>query len=770
MKKIIVRIVGVIIALFLSVWFGGRIILSTSTADYSGEIKLAGLLEPVEITFDSKAIPQVWAKNNHDMYYALGWLHASERLFQMELVRRLVQGRLSEMFGKVAFDMDKYQRTIGFYSKAASDEKSLLQSDRKILLAYCRGINTWIEQKSILPPEFVLLGVTPEKWKPKDCLAIFLYQTWFAHALVDHDVDYNTLFNKLGEKLGPLFSEYLKWSPPTIHDSFIKKIFGENSPQFQMSLASNSWVVSKEKSVTGKPIHASDPHLAINSFPGFWYIVGLHSNEGIDILGITTPGIPAVVMGHNKTSAFAFTVASVDLVDYYTERKNPNDSLQVLSPEGYKNIKVVKDSIFIKDQKFPAYINILHGINGPVVEKDSLFYVTLKWSGFDFNTAKIFNNSIRLQEVNNFSDFRTIVTGFGALDVNWTYSDKNGNIGYQLGAPIPIRNFKNSFVRLAAEDKNNQWIGYRKLDETPYLLNPKEGWLATCNNQIVSDNWKYEIPGFYDPYRIIRITELLNSKIKFSVKDIQKFQMDRISGKAIQWKPLMLNSAKSLNDKTLIKNITDWNGSVAADSKIGGLFELWLQYLTKGIFVDNLGKNWQTANTIIDKFLTNPIPEIVDNSNTKDRVETLLDISIIALKKAKNLLGSKTYGDFCSLIIRHPLSQVKILNYWLDLNRGPFINGGDAGTLNSDFIKFNKSNNSFSSVVGPSMRFVLDWNEVDSFTINTNTGQSGNPLSKHYDDFIKTMRSGNRWVVPFSKTKVYAEKESLLNLLPKISD
>ncbi len=767
MKKIIIRIVGLIALLFVIIWFGGRILLSTSTADYSGKIKVAGLSNPVEITFDAKAIPQVWAKTNSDMYFSLGWLHASERLFQMELVRRLVEGRLSEVFGNMAFDMDKYQRTMGFYRKAINDAKSLSPRDIKILQDYCNGINSWIENKSILPPEFILLGLTPEKWKPEDCLAIFLYQTWFAHALVDHDVAYNQLFNKLGKQLGPLFSEYLKWSPPTVHDSFIKKIFGENSPQFQMSLASNSWVVSGVKSKSGKPMHASDPHLAINSFPGFWYIAGLHSEEGVDILGITTPGIPIVVMGHNQTSAFAFTVASLDLVDYYIEKKNPEDSLQVLSPDGFKKLQITKDSIFVKDQDVPKYVNLIKGINGPVIETDSTFYVTLKWAGFDFNVAKIFESSVRLQTVNNFSDFRKIVTGFGALDVNWTYSDKNGNIGYQLGAPIPLRNYTNSFVRLPAENKDYQWLGYRKLNETPYMLNPKNGWVATCNNQIVSDNWKYDIPGFYDPYRIIRITELLKSKKKFDVNDFQKYQMDRISGKAIQWKRLMLSGAKALNDASLVKQIKSWDGSVKAESKTGGLFELWMQFLTEEIFEDNLGNNWQTANLIMDKFLTNPISAIVDNNKTIGKVETLVDNSAAALEKAKMILKNRTYGDICSLTIVHPLAQVKILNYWLNLNRGPFVNGGDAGSLNSNFIHFNKKNNNFSSVVGPSMRFVLDWSDVDAFTINTNTGQSGNPLSKHYDDFIQMMRKGQRWNVPFSKEKVYAVKSNLLQLLPE---
>lgn len=236
MKKIVKWTLIIITGLLLIIWFGGRVLLSNSTADYSGEIKVKGLSNPVQITFDAKAIPQIWAKTDRDMYYSLGWLHSSERLFQMELVRRLVQGRLSEVFGGIAFEIDKYQRKIGFYEKAINDTKSLSPDAEKILEAYCNGINSWIEYKSILPPEFVLLGITPEKWKPEDCLAIFLYQTWFAHSLVDHDVEYNILYNKLGKQVGSLFFDYLKWSPPTVHDSFIEKIFGETHRNFKCRL------------------------------------------------------------------------------------------------------------------------------------------------------------------------------------------------------------------------------------------------------------------------------------------------------------------------------------------------------------------------------------------------------------------------------------------------------------------------------------------------------------------------------------------------------
>jgi len=725
-KKFFTRLVFIILLILIVLWFGGKIYLSRSTAQYEGKIELSAIQSPVEITFDAKGIPQIWAETNADMYYALGRLHASERLFQMELVRRFARGELSEIFGADAFQLDLKQRRIGFYGKAKKDAKDLSPETRSVLESYCSGVNDWIDQKSVLPPEFVVLGLTPEKWKPEDCLTILYYQTWFAHELMGHDEAFDYLSKATKGKIDDVFQTFMDWSPVTVKNSFLKNIFGDGFKQ-RMTEASNSWVAAPFKSKSGKALHASDPHLAINMTPGFWYIAGLHSKEGINAVGITAAGMPFITMGHTDKIAYAFTVASVDLIDYYNEKKNPDDSLQVLTSNGYKNIDVVKDYIKVKDEEKPREVDLLYSDGRPIVKSDSLFYVSMKWAGFDFNVAKMFENALKLHALGTFDEFRKAVTGIGALDVNWTYSDMNGNVGYQLGSPIPIRNFDDSFINHPAEDSIYQWRGYRPLDETPYSYNPEEGWIATCNNQIVSDKWKYKLPGFYDPFRIIRANELLKSKEKFDVADFQNFQLDRISGKAIQWKSLMIKGAEELGDKDLLARLKNWNGEVIESSREAAVFELWFYFLPKTIFEDDFGKDWYKGKYVINKFLTDPIAEYVDDKRTPDKIETLPDVSANALKLALETAKGKTYGDISKLTIAHPLSVVKILDFYFDLNRGPFPSGGDGGTLNSNFTSYDTTAHIFKSIVGPSMRFVLDWNDVDAFTINTNVGQSGNP-------------------------------------------
>jgi len=764
MKKVlIILLASIVLLVFITLVFG-KYLLKQSIAEHEGTIELSGIRNNVEITFDRKGIPQVWAKTDDDMYFALGWLHASERLFQMELVRRLAAGRLSEVFGGIALRMDYQQRQIGFLRKAINDQNSLSENSWQLLQSYCNGINAWMEHKSILPPEFIILRNSPKKWGPVDCISIGLYQTWYSHKLMAKDERYQTLVDSLGLPIEPLLRAYKNWSPPTVHESFLKNIFSFSDFPLRMTFASNSWVVSPKKSASGAALHASDPHLVIDQIPGFWYIVGLHSEEGVHALGITVAGLPMLAMGHTGKIAYAFTVASVDVIDHYRYMRNPKDSLQIFTENGIENLKAERIEISVRDQKKPVVREIHFGPEGPVVDIDSEKVVVIRWAGYDFNASKIIENAFSLVKVDNFNDFRKTVTNLGALDVNWTYSDINGNIGYQLGTPIPVRNYRNSYSVLNGADASLKWQGYHELEEQPYLLNPDENWLATCNNQIVPEDWPYTVPGFYDPYRIVRISSLLSSAEKFDVEDFEKMQLDQTSVAALKWKTLIAEGAKKLGRDDLFSRLSEWEGEMKGNENISAIFGLWWKYLPKVIFQDELGSSWQVGLTIFDDIIEDKDAQFIDNQNTVDTVEDLIDISAAALDSALRIADGKNYGEISQLRIRHPLSTVKILDSWLNLNRGPLPMSGDFSSLNANLNIYNWKNRRLETKVGPSMRFILDWSDVDGFTINSHLGQSGNPFSAHYDDFLEMWHKGERWNVPFTKEKVYANKKSLLVL------
>lgn len=767
MLKWTIRIFLSLLVIAIVVWVGGKWVLSFSTAKYDGTVKVSGVQFPVEVTYDEKGIPQIWSKTNSDLYFTVGYLHASERLFQMELVRRFSMGELSEIFGADAYSIDLRQRNLGFARKAKKELADVDEQSLKLLQKYCDGINSWVQNKTILPPEFILLRLTPHIWKPEDCLAILIYQTWFSHSLMDHDKDYDQLISKLGPDIRRILKEYKDWSPSTVPESFLSQIFSEENFPGRMSKASNSWVISPKKSVSGFAIHASDPHLQVNQIPGFWYIMGLHSEEGIHSLGITAAGLPFVAMGHNDSIAWAFTVASVDIIDYYKEKLNPADSTEYLTTRGYEKFNSWSEEIKVKDEENPRIEIFLETDHGVVIEKYSDHVTSLKWAGYDFNSADMLKSILNLSTVLHFDQFRKTVTQLGALDVNWTYSDKNGNIGYQLGTPIPVRNYTNTFELLDGEDSTLDWKGYHLLDETPFVYNPKDGFAATCNNQIVPENWPYDLPGFYDPYRIVRVNQLLNQTAQFSQSSTENMQMDVVSSHATRWKWLMAEGAKKIGKDELSSKINQWNGEMKLDETLPALYSMWWKELAKPIFEDELGTNWKSGREITEEVLTEKLSDIIDDKRTTGQKETVIDISAAALKSVLEFDDNLKWKDVHSLELKHPLSQVRLLDNWLNLNRGPIPVEGDFASINPSYFYYDDETHRFHSGVAASMRYVLDWSDPDAFSIQTNLGQSGNPFSEHYDDMLELWKTGKRWTVPFSREKVYNGKNSLLILEPK---
>jgi penicillin amidase len=550
--KIVARIVLALLLLVVLVWFGVPLYLRRSVAQHDGRVT-AGVSAPVEVTFDAKGIPQVWAKTDGDAFFTIGWLHASDRLFQMELVRRLARGELSELFGVAAYDVDLQQRRLGFARRAQAT--GLTPAARVALQRYVDGVNAWVAQASVLPPEFVVLRLTPRKWTIEDCLAVSGYQTWFSHELMDQDQRYQKIIEKLGMEGRVLAHAGHPWSPSTM-------------PNLNIANASNSWVVAPALSATHAALHAADPHLAIDQAPGLWYLAGLHSEEGLNVVGATYAGAPFVVMGHNATIAFSFTVASVDVIDYYDDR--------AAGPS-------IREEILVRGGK-PRVVEIRQGARGVMIDDRT----SLHWAGFDFPPAAITDSVLRLQKATTFDEFRHAVTGFGALDANWMYSDRAGNVGYQLGVPVPIRDF-DTYVRQSAADPRSAWRGYRTLEETPHALNPAQGFLASANNQILPKNWPYEIPGFYDPYRITRIVALLPAR--HTPEELRAMQLDLVSGLALRWKALAAEGSEPEDARLL----TEWDGSVDARSKAATLFEAWWRRLPQAIFEDELGADWDAG-------------------------------------------------------------------------------------------------------------------------------------------------------------------------------
>lgn len=740
------RSLGVILLVVILAGGSLYLIMWQTASDPPAEGQVAGLSGEVTIRLDDEGIPFITADTRADAFTALGYLHAHHRMFQMELVRRLVAGRLSEWFGEQAAGLDERQRTLGFYHMAAQDLKSLDPETSRLLEAYVAGINQWIGERKFHSPEFMVLMTRPDHWKPVDCLSILVYQTWFSHSLMDDDPTWQKLVEILGPDIIPSLTQPLPWEKTTL--GMIQTLPGlAGVLPGPMTRASNSWVTSPVKSASGAAMHASDPHLPVASVPGFWYLVRMDTRDGLSVTGVTAPGLPLIAMGKSKVAAWSFTVASLDILDYYRFRQPSGDSLSILGPDGAEPLILRTDSVLVNGEDHPRLFTVRSTPVGPVLSQDSLGLIAIRWAGFDFSPAQMMKHALSLPDVTDFSSFRKAVTGFGALDVNWIYSDSAGHIGYQLGTPVPVREKSVlAFTLLDGANRDHRWKGYLNPEATPHQLDPETGWLASCNNRIVGPGYPHDLPGYYDPYRYLRISQLLAQDTVFTSGDFHRFQSDSVSSRAVQWKSLLSEGLRQAGEPVWADRIDQWNGTAGRDSQEATLFNQWWVELKRQLLEDSLGDEWKAGREAINQLLSRPVSVVTDDSRTPE-AESLNDLSATAAKKVLAGGPVPVWGSVSLLEINHPLSVVPGLDVFLGLNRGPFALSGDGSSLNASFSHFDEERGVFLTDAAPSMRFVLDWSTPDSFSIIGNLGQSGNPFSDLYDNWLDNWLSGKGHVV-----------------------
>lgn len=760
LARVALGLLALLMIVVAAAWFGGRAYLRRSVARTAGSVAVPGPGAPIEILFDARGVPQVYARTDADARFALGWLHASERLFQMELTRRMARGELSELFGPIAAELDLSQRRLGFARKNAADIASFDPAVRTTIEQYLAGVNAWIAQARPLPPEFVLLGFKPRAWTVEDVSLVGFYQTWFALTLMDRGADYRAVFAKLGGDANRLANTVQRWSPPSVPTGPL------SAAGQRMTKASNSWVVAPARSRSGAALHASDPHLELSSAPGLWYAVGLHSDEGLNAVGVSAPGLPSISMGHNGTSSWAFTVAPLDLVDDYLEiiEGAETSTPRVRTAAGWAPVEVQAETIVVKGEA-PRIARVLRTARGPVLELRGDTALVAHWAGYDFPAWAAAAGTDALMRVHDFASFQRVVTGTGALSVNWTYADKSGNIGYQLGSPIPVRGGYDTFEPQSGSDAATGWRGYRPLAETPFALNPAQGWLATTNSQVVDARWPYALPGYYNVARKLRATAALGSGSSFDANAMGAMQTDLVSANAVRWRGLAARAARTAGDDAAATRLAEWDGGLRTADTTATLWAYWWEHLPRALFEDELGADWPKARSLTVAALGDSAEAFADDVRTPQR-ETLEMTAVRAMRLALAEQWQRPFGAMQTLTVRHPLAGVAVLDKWLGLSRGPYAVGGDDATLNAAFTRFDPTTRTLHDEAGPSMRFVLDWADVDGFTLSRHLGQSGNPLSPHFADFLVPHLSGETWPMPFTRAKVAARAVSTLTLIP----
>lgn len=780
-KKIFIGLSLTFLVTFLIAGWIFYNMLNSSLPQYSGEIHTNKIKSTIEVYRDSFAVPYIIAENDEDAAFALGFLHAQERMFTMDLIRRAGEGRLGEILGEKAIPFDRMFRTVGIKRNI---EKNLYRYNAdvmKILQAYSNGVNAFLKDHTgNYGIEFDVLGYQPESWKPLHSLIVIKMMAWELNISWWTDLSFAELIQKIGEeKVLEILPDYPQNAPTIIADNFkhlplINSSFAETDKAFRnfigwtgTHIGSNNWVVNENKSVSGKPIIANDPHLAFSA-PGKWYAAIIKSKNW-NAAGVTLPGVPGVVIGKGDNISWVLTNVMNDDSDFYIEKLDSSKTKYFVDGQ-WQNLKIIKDTIKIKDGK-DFVIEIKETHRGPIIsnihpykfiynkDDSDIPSISLRWSGNEFSDEML--AFYKINKAKNWNEFKDGVKYFGIPGQNFVYADAQGNIGYVMGARIPIRNSNNPTLVFEGTTSENDWKGFVPPQEIPTILNPAENFIASANNKTLKD-FKYHISNLWEPSsRIDRIRELLTYKEKHSSSDFKNYQMDNNSPYARTIIPYLLGSFNGIKVKDKNLNISldllrKWDYEMDKYSQTPAIYSVFLKYLLKNIYYDEMGDDLYNRFVFLANVPYRSLLQILEKpesiwfddieTSKKEKREEILRKSLAeALSYLEENFGSDLtnwqWGRMHKVTFKHSFSgNFSLLDKYINI--GPFEVGGDGTTINNTEYPFAKSIEEFSmfrhqefdNVLGPSMRYVYDFANPNELYLILTTGQSGNVMSNNYKD------------------------------------
>jgi len=771
-----------------------------------GTLRLPGLQAPVEIIRDRWGIPHIYAEHAEDLFFAQGFVHAQDRLWQMELNRRIGCGRLSEIFGDLALDTDRFIRTVGFRRVAEAEVKLLDEDARRIMEAYAAGVNAYLETGAPLPLEFTLLRLKPEPWTVADTLV------WGKVMAFNLSVNWETeilrarLIDRLGaEKAAELEPYYPKDNPTVIPSEVDYSRLATDVLEYYQQAAgwlgtsgagvgSNNWVVDGSKTTTGKPLLANDPHLALQ-IPSIWYenhLVG----AGYEVTGVSFPGVPGVIIGHNAHIAWGVTNGFPDVQDLYIERLHPDNPHRYEFKGEWHDAEVVREEIRVKGREDPVIEEVVITRHGPIItnvlpeelRRDNA-PLALRWTALEPGT--LLYSVLRLQKASNWEEFTAALRHWDVPAQNFVYADVEGNIGYYLPGRIPVRARGIGLVPVPGWTGEYEWTGYIPFEELPHAFNPAEHYIATANNRVVGDDYPYFVSAdWMNGYRARRIVDLLTAKEKLSADDYAAMHLDFYSlpGRAMA-RYIGALEPEDERCRQAVEAVRSWDHYLTPDSVGGTIFEAFQLQLLRLTFADKLGRELAEAyigtgfhptlaptnafmgrtSTVLLRLLENETsPWYTDAATGRER--TREEILLLALERAVEELsealgddvGQWQWGRLHQATLAHPMGQVKPLD--LVFNRGPFPIGGDTDTVCQAAFVPGQPYAPTSWVA--SYRQIVDLSDWErSQAIHTN-GQSGRPGSPHYDDMIALWLKGKYHPMLWTRASIEREAEGKLRLEP----
>lgn len=841
----LIALVVVVVVVFTVVVIGqGRSPLPQTT----GTLTIPDLDGEVEVLRDERGVPHIYADTMGDLMRAQGYVQAQDRFFEMDLRRHVTAGRLAELVGEPGVATDKVIRTMG-WRRVAEQELSMLDPDtRRALAAFTDGVNAWLDDRgstSDMAVEYTVLGLSlpkyrVEDWTPVDSLAWLKAMAWdlrgnytgeLTRAALDGKVAtsmINALYPKYPTSRHPPILSGEEWRPSTkgggppsssppstdrpattkqvrsaLHDTAaaveaVPALLGEGQ-----GIGSNSWVVSGERSTTGKPLLANDPHLGV-SMPGIWYQMGLHCREitdacPVDVSGYTFAGIPGIVIGHNQSIAWGFTNLAPDVTDFYLEEISDGHYLydgelkpletrtETIKVAGGKDVEITVRSTGhgpIMSDVVPAA-----GAAGQDVEVEgratSSYAVSLKWTALTpSNTADAI---LQLNTATNFEEFRAAAQDFAVPSQNLVYADTEGNIGYQAPGKVPIRKGIGEnppgWLPAPGWDSDYDWKGFVPFEDLPWVLNPEDGYIVTANQQVTASRKPFLTTEWDMGYRSQRIQDLLTSEAKVSPKKMARIQLDTHNALADTLVPALLEVEVDDFTRDGQDLLRTWDQSQLPDgghnSAAAAYFNSVWRHIVEITFNDDLPADLQAAGSsqywlAIEGLLKTPTSPWWDNRTTPGVIESRDEVLRQALVDARleltRTMGKDPegweWGTLHGLTFVHQVlggegipGPIRSL-----VNAGPYPVGGSSSTVRATSWDASEG---FAVTAAPSMRMVVDLGNLDNSRWVNQTGNSGHPFSDHYDDQIDAFIEGRTFAWPSSREAVLESTEDTLTLVPE---
>ena len=780
-----------------------------------GCLVLPGLRAEVTVERDNWGVPHIRASSAEDLAEAQGYVLAQDRLWQMDLLRRAARGQLSEVLGPATLSIDKDFRKLNFGRAAETDWGMMSPDVRTILEAYARGVNSFIEQHSRhLPIEFTLLHYKPQPWQPTDTLMLgcYMYRT-----LTDtraQELDRAIVTAKVGpERAKDLFSQdssmdrYVVGDPNISRDPHgaqsdddpdddemdpedvlkasrgrttnpdlsaelpdvtsaladsVRDWLHDSQRQIRQALGSNNWVVNGDHTATHRPLLANDMHLEL-TLPSIWYEVHLTA-PGWNVKGFALPGAPMVVVGHNDRIAWGFTNNGADVLDLYMETINPENPDEYRVNGQWKKAEVYDEVIKVQGAA-DEHLRLMVTRHGPVVKQDGNTAYAMRWTVLEPGALCNFYNW--LGKAQNWGEFRELMKGIWGPGQNIVYADVDGNIGYILGAKVPVRKKGHGEVPVPGDTDDYEWTGYIPFEQLPQVFNPDSGLLVTANARVVGPNYKPFITEHWEePYRTARIYDLLHDKQDLRPEDMLKVETDTFSYPHLFIAEQLVAAAKAAPPKDerarkLIQEAKDWNGMADVNSSVVSFLDATLFRSLSLVLKPYLGEDtslyrWRGI-TFLQRVLTER-PARWLPSDFKSYDELLSAAADLAVKKLEQTTGEKDPDDwewkrFNYLDMLHPIGREGILKKLLSITDHP-----QSGTEYSP--------RAASRHHGPSERFVANTANWDESIMLITGGESGQPGSEHYRDQFSYWYEGKAIYGPFSDAAEAKARRHTLTLKP----